>query len=290
MVRFKDSLLSGKFVYTAEVYLPHGCDIKAFKRNLRKLKGIVDAVNLTDNQRALLRLSPLAGAVTALKIGIDPILHVSCRDRNRLAIQADLLGAWSMGVQTVLLITGDHPFSGEKYKDAKPVFDLDSVNLILLCKKLNEGIDFEGYKLKGKTDFFIGAAVNPFSTPLEPELIKFEKKIKAGAQFFQTQIVFDTEKFKEFMKYVKKFNTKIIAGIAILTSYRFAEFMKNRLPGVYIPDEVIKRLKSAKDVQEEGFKISLEIAKEIKNLCDGFYIVTMGKERLIPDFVSELKS
>src|SRR3989338_1261619 len=207
---FKDILNSGKFVVTAEVGPPKGTDIKEMLHHMEILKGKVDAVNVTDNQSAVMRICSMAVSRTAMEHGLEPIFQMTCRDRNRIGLQSDLLGASILGIKNVLCMTGDHPNAGD-HKEAKPVYDIESVQLLGIVNSLNNGKDMMGNEMKGSTNFFQGAVVTPEANPVEPQLMKFEKKVKAGAKFFQTQAIYDIEKFKEFMKFAKKFPVKILA-------------------------------------------------------------------------------
>ena len=219
---FVSTLRSGKFIITAEISPPKGTDLSRMLRDADLLKGIVDAVNVTDNQRAVMRMSPLAACSIIQGKGIETIMHITCRDRNRLALQSDLIGAHAMGIRNVLVMSGDHPVKGD-HEGAKPVYDVDSVQLLAIIRKLNEGFDLAGNELAGRTDLCSGAVTN---TELnEAELIKFRKKIQMGASFFQTQAVFDLKSFSGFMEKVngiRSKNVKIIAGIIPLRSLRSA--------------------------------------------------------------------
>lgn len=282
---FKDTLNSGKFVVTAEVGPPKGTDIKEMIHHIELLKGKVDALNVTDNQSAVMRICSLAVCKIALEHGIEPILQMTCRDRNRIGLQSDLLGANVLGIKNVLCMTGDHVLAGD-HKQAKPVYDIESVQLLRVVASLNNGKDMAGNELKGNTDFFQGAVVTPEANPLEPQLIKFEKKVNAGAKFFQTQAIYDINKFKEFMNYARKFPVKILAGIVVLKSAGMANFINNNVPGIRVPQELIDELKAAgkEKALDTGLNIAARHIRQIKeeNICDGVHIMAIGMEDKVP--------
>ncbi|MCE5194504.1 MAG: methylenetetrahydrofolate reductase [Nitrospiraceae bacterium] len=282
---FKEAMNSGKFVVTAEAGPPKGTDIKELLHHLDILKGKVDGLNVTDNQSAVMRINSLSVCKIALDKGLDPIFQMTCRDRNRIAIQSDILGASILGIKNILCITGDHVSAGD-HKGAKPVYDIESVQLLKAVDGLNNGKDMSGNELKGATDFYQGAVVTPESNPLEPQLMKFEKKIKAGAKFFQTQAVYDMKKFKEFMKYARKFPIKILAGFVVLKSVGMASFLNKNVPGIRVPQELIDELKAAgkEKALDTGINITARHIKELKeeNVCDGVHIMAIGMEEKIP--------
>jgi len=272
---FVSTLRSGKFIITAEISPPKGTDLSRMLRDADLLKGIVDAVNVTDNQRAVMRMSPLAACSIIQGKGIETIMHITCRDRNRLALQSDLIGAHAMGIRNVLVMSGDHPVKGD-HEGAKPVYDVDSVQLLAIIRKLNEGFDLAGNELAGRTDLCSGAVTN---TELnEAELIKFRKKIQMGAIFFQTQAVFDAKSFSGFMEKVngiRSKNVKIIAGILPLKSLRSADFL-NKVPGIKVPEDIVREMKDSEDPEAQGMEIAARIIKEIRPMCDGIHIMPVG--------------
>lgn len=273
-----------EFIITAELCPPKGTDIDPFLDKAKLLKDKVDAINVTDNQRAIMRLTPLVCSHLLVKEGIEPIYQMTCRDRNRLAIQSDLLGASVLGINNVLALTGDHISAGNN-KQARAVFDIDSVHLLQMINKLNHGTDFNDTPLQGKTNFFSGAAVNPGSEPLEAVLLKFTKKVQAGAHFFQTQAIFDTEKFKTFMKQIKQHNVKIFAGVLLLKSGKMARFLNDNVPGVEVPEHLIAELDNAKDPLEKGIEIAAALIRELKNIAHGAHIMCIGMEEKVLDIV-----
>ncbi len=285
---FKDILNSGKFVVTAEVGPPKGTDIKEMIHHMEILKGKVDAVNVTDNQSAVMRICSMAVSKIAMEHGLEPIFQMTCRDRNRIGLQSDLLGANILGIKNVLCMTGDHVSAGD-HKGAKPVYDVESVQLLKIVDGLNNGKDMSGNELKGSTDFFQGAVVTPEANPIEPQLIKFEKKIRAGAKFFQTQAIYDIEKFKEFMKHARKFPVKILAGFVVLKSAGMANFLNNNVPGIRVPQVLIDELKAAgkEKALDTGMNITTRHIRQLKEekICDGVHIMAIGMEDKVPEIM-----
>ena len=282
---FQDALNSGKFVVTAEIGPPKGTDIKEMLHHAEMLKGKLDGVNVTDNQSAVMRICSLAICKILLDMGHEPILQMTCRDRNRIGLQSDLLGASVLGIRNVLCMTGDHPNAGD-HKEAKPVYDIESVQLLKIVDSLNNGRDMMGNELRGHTNFFQGAVVTPEANPLGPQLIKFEKKVKAGAKFFQTQAVYDIEKFKEFMKYARQFPVKILAGLVLLKSAGMANYMNKFVPGISVPQELIDELKEAgkEKALDTGIDIMARHIRQLKEekICDGVHIMAIGAEDKVP--------
>lgn len=285
---FRDALNSGKFVVTAEVGPPKGTDIKKILHESELLKGKVDALNVTDNQSAVMRISSVSFCKLLLEMGHEPILQMTCRDRNRIGLQSDLLGASILGIKNVLCMTGDHPNAGD-HKEAKPVYDIESVQLLKVVAGLNAGKDMMGNELKGATDFYQGAVVTPESNPIEPQLMKFEKKIEAGANFFQTQAIYDIDKFKEFMSYARKFPVKILAGLVLLKSAGMANFMNKFVPGITVPQNLIDELKEAgkEKAMDAGIGIMARHIKQLKEekICDGVHIMAIGAEDKVPEIM-----
>ena len=243
---FKKALDSGKFVVTCEVAPPKGINLEKMIHHIELLKDKVDAINLTDHQSSIMRFPSLGAALLVKEIGGEPILQMTCRDRNRLALQADLLFAASRGIRNVLCLTGDSVMLGD-HKQAKGVFDLDSSQLVAAIRTLEKGKDLGGndLDLEGYVQYCVGAIVTPEADPLPPQLLKFEKKIEAGAEFIQTQGVYDMEKFKSFMAYARKFPVKILAGIILLTSAPMARFMNKNIAGVNVPQALIDEIAAA---------------------------------------------
>ncbi len=272
---------SGRFAVTSEVGPPKGIDVAEMMETAEMLRGRVDALNVTDNQAAVMRLSTIAACVHLKLAGFEPVFQVTGRDRNRLGIQSDLLGAASFGITNVLALTGDHVMVGD-HREAKGVFDLESVQILQAIADLNEGHDMAGNALHGVPDFFAGAVVTPDSRPLAPQLAKFEKKIAAGAHYFQTQAVYDIDSFATFMEFAREFDAKVLAGIVVLRSAKMARFMNANIPGIAVPDHVIAELDGASDPEETGIDIAARFISQARELCDGVHIMAVGAERLVP--------
>jgi len=280
----KPLLEAGKFVITAEVGPLKGTDTTEINEVAQLLRGRVDAANVTDQQSSVMRLGSLATCHLLKEKGLDPVFQVTCRDRNRLALQSDLLSAWVLGIENVLAITGDLPSLGD-HPQAKPVYDLDSVQLLWAIQKLNEGYDMVGNELKGKPSFFPGAVVNPGAdteAAFELQLIKMEKKIEFGAKFFQTQAIFNVDTFAKFMKRVEGFNIPILAGIIPLKSAGMAKFMNKNVAGVSVPEELIDQMAKTEDKVRTGIEIAAKLIKELKGMCHGVHIMPIGWETKVP--------
>lgn len=277
----REKLASGKFVITSEIGPPKGVDIEEMKRNAELLKGRIDAANITDQQSSVMRLGSLAGCCLLKQWGLEPVFQMTCRDRNRLALQSDLLSAYILGIENVLCLTGDHVALGD-HPEAKPVFDLDSVSLLQVVKKLEQGHDLAGKELKGSPRFFVGASVTPGADPMEPQIIKMEKKVKAGAQFFQTQAMYEPKKFEEFMKYVKHLNVPVFVGIVVLRSAAMARFMNKNVAGIFVPESLISEIDKAESKAKKGIEIAARLIKEMKDMCQGVHIMAIGMEDRVP--------
>jgi len=283
-MNLQKAIKSKKFIVTSEVGPPKGSDVTKMLEEAKPLIDKVDAINVTDLQSAVMRLGSLAGSYLIKQIGIDPVFQITCRDRNRLALQSDILSAACLGIENILVLTGDHPLSGD-HPQAKPVFDLDSVQLLDIIKGLQQGRDSEGNKLNSNPKFCVGAAVNPCADPLEPELIKMEKKIASGVQFFQTQGVFDIARFNEFTTKVAPYNIPIIAGIILLKSGKMARYMNENVAGIYVPENLIQEIENASDKHKKSIEIAVRMINEIKGLCHGVHIMPIGWERLVPEII-----
>jgi len=285
---FRDVLDSGKFVITSEIGPPKGTNLEKMMHHIHLLKNKVDALNVTDHQSSVMRFPSIGGALAVKEEGGEPILQMTCRDRNRMALEAELLFAYTRGIRNVLCLTGDAIPVGD-HKMAKGVFDLDSSQLLRTVRLLESGKDLGGNDLDGKVEFCAGAIVTPEADPLEPQLIKFEKKIDLGAEFFQTQAVYDLDNFRDFMEFARKFKPKILAGIILLVSARMAKFMNNNVPGVFVPQTLIDELASAPKgtALKKGIEIAGRMIRQIKeeNLCDGVHIMAIGKEEVVPDIL-----
>jgi methylenetetrahydrofolate reductase (NADPH) len=284
MSRLSVALESNKKVITAEMGPPKGIDVSDILSNAKKVKDIVTAFNITDNQRSVMRMSPLATSKIFLDNNLEPILQLTCRDRNRLALQSDLLGAGAMGIQNILALTGDHVKSGD-HPQAKPVFDLDSVQLLYTINKLSSGEDLAGKPLKGKPTFYSGAVVNPVATNLEIHVWRMAEKIRMGAKYFQTQVVFDPEVLKNFMSKIEPLNTKILAGVLLVKSAKMAMFLNEKVPGVSVPEWVIQELSSTDHPTEAGIKIANHLSKEFLKIADGVHVMAIHEEHRLTDIL-----
>lgn len=287
-------LSGGKFAVTAEIGPPKGSDPSKIEQKGEILSGCADAFNITDNQTAVVRLSSMAGCCILLKMGLEPVMQITCRDRNRMALQSDVLGAAAVGVRNILCITGDHQSFGN-HPSAKGVYDVDSIQLIEIIKNMRDkGIFQSGDEiLSGKPNVFLGAAANPFADPYELRVDRLEKKIRAGADFIQTQSVFNVDKFKLWMDEVRSRGldkkVHILAGITPLKSLKMTNRMRLHVPGVDVPDYIAKRMKNAKDPKDEGYDITLELINEIKKIkgIHGIHITALFWENIIPSLVKE---
>ncbi len=281
---------SGQFAVTCECGPLKGTDTNELKENIELLRGKVDAANVTDQQSSVMRLGSLVTSVLCVQGGLEPIFQMTCRDRNRIALQSDLLGAWVMGIKNVLALTGDLPSLGD-HPQAKGVFDLDSVTLLMAIKRLNEGFDLTGNELIGKPAFFPGAVVKVESNTeasAELQIYKFQKKVAAGAKFFQTQAVYDPKSFERFMKRVEKFKVPVMMGIIPLKTAGFARFMNANVAGVRVPDDLIQKMADAKkeDREKTGIQIAADLIKQMKHMCQGVHIMAIGWEKKVPEIIA----
>ncbi len=286
----EEILDSGKFLVSGEIGPPKGPDIEEMIGHIDLLKDKVHAMNITDNQSSVMKYPSLATALIILEHGGEPILQVTCRDRNRMAIESDLLFAYTRGVRSVLCLTGDSVPVGD-HKDCKSVFDIESVQLLNLMRTMEEGNDMGGNEMNGPVKFFQGAIVTPEADPLEPQLIKFEKKVEAGARWFQTQAIYDMDHFAKFMKKASEFPVKIQAGLVLLVSVGMARYMNNNVPGVFVPDELIDELAAAEKGKalDAGIRIMARQIKRIREegLAEGVHIMAIGKEGIVPRILEE---
>ena len=279
---FKEKLLAGKFVVTSEIGPPKGIETRKLLEDAELIRGRVDGINVTDLQSSVMRLGSLAVCSLLKQKGFEPIFQMTCRDRNRLALQSDLLSAAALGIENVLILTGDHTTMGD-HPEAKPVFDLDSVQLLQVVRKLESGVDMKGNKLEGAfPKFCIGAVVNPGADPIEPQILKMEKKIEAGAQFFQTQAIYDIKIFENFLNKTKHLKVPILGGIVLLKSAGMARFMNKNVAGVSVPDNLIKEMEETKDKVAQSVDIASRLIKELKPLCQGIHIMPIGWDSKVP--------
>ncbi len=288
---FREILKTGKFIVTTEAGPVKGSNTSKMVEHIELLKNKVDALNVTDNQSSVMRYPSLGTCLLIKEHGGEPILQITCRDRNRLAIQADLLFAYSRGINNVLCLTGDSIDVGD-HKEAKPVFDLDSAQLIHLVHTLNSGKDMAGNKLDGGVDFCIGASATPSADPIEPQLVKLQKKLGAGVDFIQTQAVYDMDELRRFMEHARKMDgkAKILGGIVLLTGAKMAEYMNENVPGIFVPQHLIDELAQAPKGKglSKGIEIAGRLISQIKKekICDGVHIMAIGREEVVPDILA----
>ncbi len=285
---FKQALNSRKFIITSEIGPPKGTNTEKMLHHIDLLKDKVDALNVTDHQSSAMRFPSLGGCLAIKEHGGEPILQMTCRDRNRLALQAELLLAYTRGIRNILCLTGDAITVGD-HRGAKGVFDLDSVQLLRAIRQMESGKDLGGNDLDGNVEFCAGAIVTPEAKPIEPQLIKFKKKIEAGAEFFQTQAVYDLDNFARFMEYARQFPVKILAGIVLLSSAKMAKYMSENVPGIFVPQDLIDELANAPkgEVLKKGIEIAGRMVSILKKeaLCDGVHIMAIGREELVLDIL-----
>ena len=279
---FKEKIQAGKFLLTSEVGPPKGIDTNELLEGAELVRGRVDAINVTDLQSSVMRLGSLAVCKMLIDKGLEPIFQMTCRDRNRLALQSDLLSAAAFGIENVLALTGDHPSLGD-HPQAKAVFDLESVQLLQVIKMLESGRDMVGNDLTGTAPKFCkGAVVNPGADPLEPQIIKMEKKIEAGAEFFQTQAVYDVKQFEVFISRIKHLQVPIMAGIVILKSAGMAKYMNKNVAGVTVPDDLIKEMQETQDKSATSIAIAARLIEELKPMCQGIHVMPIGWDKKVP--------
>ncbi|MEE8372561.1 MAG: methylenetetrahydrofolate reductase [Dehalococcoidia bacterium] len=286
---FKEALDSGKFVVTSEIAPPKGTNLEKTRHHIDLLKDKVDGLNVTDHQSSVMRFPSIGGCMEIKERGGEPILQMTCRDRNQMALQADLLLAYSRGITNVLCLTGDAIVVGD-HKEARGVFELDSTQLLRAIRQLESGKDLGGNDLDGAVKFCAGAIVTPEAKPIGPQLIKFEKKIEAGAEFIQTQAIYDLDNFAKFMDYARQFQVKIMAGIVLLVSARMAKYMNENVPGIFVPQNLIDEIASAPkgEALSKGIEIAGRMIAELKknSVCDGVHIMAIGKEEVVPDILA----
>jgi len=286
-------LESGHFAVTAEAGPPKGTSAEAIQKKGELLRNCCDAVNVTDNQTAIVRMSSLAGCLLLKRQGIEPVMQMVVRDRNRLAIQSDVLGAVTLGIGNILCLSGDHQKFGN-HPTAKGVFDIDSIQLIQTLKRMRDEKKFIcGEDISGEVPIFIGAAANPFADPFEYRVSRLAKKVKAGADFIQTQAVYDVARFARWMEMVRERGldkqVHILAGVIPIKSAGMARYMRDYVPGVIVPDEVVTRMEKAQSAKEEGLKIVLEIIEQLKEMpgVHGIHIMAVGWEDIVPELVEK---
>ena len=294
--RLKSLLERGEFVVTGEVGPPHGANHQLVVERTRLVKDYCDAINITDNVRGIPTMSSMTCAHYVLETGAEPIMQMSARDRNRILFESELYGAYAMGIRNILFMTGDHTLLGS-HPQTKMVYDLDSIQALGLASHLMGGTDLAGDKLEGTPDYYLGATFNPYADPMEMHVWRVEKKRDTGAQFFQTQAIYDTSRLEEFMKGIRGYNVKVLAGIIPLKGPKMAAFMNRQIPGIKIPEEFIERLEKAgaglkgaekrTAVRGEGLRIATETIEAVKKITgvNGVHIMGVGWEESIPELV-----
>lgn len=279
----QEKLESGKFALTCEAGPPKGVEVEEQLQEVDEISHLVDAFNVTDLQSSVMRLGSLAFAYMIQDRGHEAVYQLTCRDRNRLALQSDLLNAWVLGLENVLALTGDHTSLGD-HPQSKPVFDLDSPQLLEAIEHLNSGEDLAGNELEGNTDFFPGAVVNPGADPLEPQILKTRMKVKQGAKFFQSQAVYDPKVLENFIDKLRGAGVEkpVLVGILPLKSAGMARFMNKNIAGVFVPEDVIGELDEASDTVEKSLEICARAIRETSDLCEGVHLMPMGWESHVP--------
>jgi 5,10-methylenetetrahydrofolate reductase len=282
-MKLKDLFEKGKFVITSEIGPPKGTNIEPMLEEADLLKNKADAINVTENQSSVMRLGSMAVCRLLKERGFEPVFQITCRDRNRLALQSDLISASVLGIENVLCLTGDHVVLGD-HPQTKPVFDLDSIHLLKVARDLVNGYDMVGNKLDGCPNLCLGAVANPGADPLEPQIIKMEAKMEVGAEFFQTQAVYEVKKFEEFIKAAEHITVPIMVGIVLLKSAGMARFMNANVAGVFVPDKFIKIMAEAskEDRPKRSIEIAASLIKELKGMCQGVHIMSLGWDRYVP--------
>ncbi len=280
------TLTQGQFAVTVELNPPKGTDVSGLLEIAKSLIGRVHGINVPDNAAAVMRTSPVAVARLLYEQGHAPVLQLTCRDRNRIGIQSDLLGAHVLGIRNVLCLTGDSPSAGD-HKDAKPVFDLDTVQVMHVVSELNQGRDLAGHALEGRTAFLIGGAAAPTAESVELLHEKFEAKVNAGAQFFQTQPVFSAKEVRSFMDEVRPYSRKILPGVLVLRSIKMAEYVNAHVSGIDVPEEILQELRDAGDAHaaEAGMEIAVRTIRAIRPFCDGVHVMAGRLSHRLPEII-----
>ena len=286
MSKFAEKLASDRFLVTAELNPPKSVDLEEVLEKGQQLRELVDACNVTDSQSSIMTTGPVALAHLLLDHGVEPIIQFTGRDRNRIALQAEMLSAYVLGIENMLCLTGDPPNAGD-HPDAKAVFDLDGVSLVKTANSLTKGVDLGGNDIKGPPRFCIGAAVNPGASDLTKEISRMEQKVEEGAVFFQSQAIFDPEMFHQFVARTEHIKAPVLAGIILLKSARMARFMNENLPGVYVPDELINEMEQAEDRPRKSAEIAAHIIRQVRDATRGVHIMAIGWERYIPQVLEE---
>jgi methylenetetrahydrofolate reductase (NADPH) len=281
MSTLSEKFASGEKVFTAEITPPKGAGIKKLLAHAQLLGPHVDAINITDCQRSLVRMSSMAACKILLEHGYEPVFQLTCRDRNTIALQSDLMGASAMGIRNVLCLTGDPVKCGDS-TTSKSVFEVEALGLLDTLRALQGGRDRAGHKMNAATKFFVGAVVNPSLQNLKSQLIRMEKKVKAGATFFQTQANYDLDDFRAFLSESKQLGAKVLAGVLILHTEEMANYVHENIPGISIPQDVLAKFKGQENAEEIGIDFAVETMLKLEEVCDGFHMMSIRAEALIP--------
>jgi methylenetetrahydrofolate reductase (NADPH) len=288
MSRLQEKLMNNEFVVTSEIGPPKGVDLEPVINDAELFKDMVVAVNVTDNQSAVMRVGSMVTCYLLKQRGIEPVYQVVTRDRNRIALQSDLLSAWVLGIENVLCLTGDHNYLGD-HQESKSVYDLDSVQLLKAVTTLNEGRDMAGNELEGAPSFFHGAVVTPEYDPVDLQILKMKKKIDAGAQFFQTQAIYDVKTFEQFMNKTNGLDKPVMAGIVVLKSAGMAKYMNENVAGVFVPDTIVEEMAETpkQDRRKKASEIAARIIRDLKPMCQGIHIMPLGWDDTVPDIIEQ---
>lgn len=280
----RDRLAKKERVITAEISPPKGAGIKKLCEQIQLVSPHVTAINITDCQRAIVRMSSWAACKIIMDLGAEPVFQVTCRDRNSIALQADLMGASALGIPNVLCLTGDPVKAGDS-PDSRSVFEYESIKLLQTASRLQQGRDAQNLKMNAPTRFFLGSVVNPTLKGSQGQLDRMKKKLAAGALFFQTQANYDVQDFASFLRQTRDLNTPILAGILVLHSAEIARLIHDKIPGIQLPEDIIQRMESSSNPEQEGIQMAIDTMLELKDLCAGFHVMTIRRETLIPSVV-----
>jgi len=286
MNRLREKLSSNERIFTAEITPPKGAGVKKFLLHAEMLRPYVDAINITDCQRALVKMSSMAAARVLVDHGVEPVYQLTCRDRNTIGIQSDLMGAAALGIPNLLCLTGDPVKVGDS-PESKPVFEVESVKLLEIVAKLQGGRDNNGHKMNAPTKFCVGAVVNPTLAANAGQMARMERKMAAGAKFFQTQANYDIEDFYSFLQAARPSGAKILAGILVLHTREIAEFIHENIPGIRLPESVLARFRGTDNPEAAGIDFAVETMKRLEPVCDGFHLMTIREESLIPKLMEK---
>jgi len=288
MSRLRDKLSNNEFVFTAEITPPKGAGVKKLLQHAELLRPYVDAVNITDCQRALVKMSSMAASRVLLDHGVEPVFQLTCRDRNTIGLQSDLMGAAALGIPNVLCLTGDPVKVGDSV-ESKPVFEIEAVKLLQIVAKLQGGRDNSGHKMNAPTRFCVGAVVNPTLAANSGQMVRMERKLAAGAKFFQTQANYDLDDFHGFLQAARPSGAKLLAGILILHTREMAQFIHDNIPGIRVPDAVLERFRTAENPEQTGIDLAVETMQRLRDVCDGFHLMTIREEELIPKVMEKYR-